>query len=267
MRPEMASDARLSAYVDGELSPEDAADLARLAVIDPEVAARIAVLHQLKAGVADLGHGEPPDLQMPDLPMPARRAAARPVPRANGGRRGLVLRLAVAVLALAAVLGWVNLQPGDPVQTEPGLAAQIAGHDAWARALERDGASPLAPEWLEGMMRATGLRLVHAAPVRWGEQTEVMHYAFVGANNCRLSLFEQPGAGVGELALSVTIQAELLTARWQVHGFAYSLVARNMDRERFVTIAAAAHDVTHARAPAGAALIASLQAARQRCSA
>ncbi|MFN3954811.1 MAG: anti-sigma factor family protein [Pararhodobacter sp.] len=258
------SDERLSAYVDGELPPAKAAELARLAVADPDIAARIAVLHALKAGVAELGNALPPE-----LPAHAIRhsVGARHQPPRRF-LRGVGMRLAVAVLALVAVIGWVQLRSGGPVADPPqDLAAEIAGHDAWARAFDRGGTAPVAPEWLESMMRATGLRLVHAAPVLWGEATEVMHYAFVGANDCRLSLFEQPGSGPVDLALSVAFRAELLTARWQVHGFGYTLVARQMDRDRFITIAAAVHDVTRQRAPAAPAVIASLQAARQRCSA
>ena len=49
---------RLSAYVDGELEPQEAAALSRLVAEDPSVARTVAVLQELRAGVSDI----PPDM-------------------------------------------------------------------------------------------------------------------------------------------------------------------------------------------------------------
>ena len=271
----VVGDEALNAYVDGELSSQEAAALARRAALDPAIAARIALLYQLKAGVAALADtlapGEPPEVA-PPLP---ERAPDSPARRLAWLRSGRALAAAVAVLALAA--GWLGgMSLGGPARealVSPPVMPEhpfVAGHDAWSQALERDTGMPLAPEWLAGVMQATGLQLVHAAPAPAPtpvpvDGAPVTHYAFVGSNDCRLSLFEQPLPGEVDMALHVVVDDNLLVARWQMRGFGYTVIARAMDRDRFITIAAAVLDVTRARQPAGEAILASLRAARQRC--
>ena len=270
-------DETLNAYVDGELSSQEAAALARRAALDPAIAARIALLHQLRAGVAALADtlapGEPPEVA-PPLPESAPDSPARGLAWLRSGR---ALAAVVAVLALAA--GWLGgISSGGPageaLVSRPVMPEHpfVVGHDAWSQALERSAGMPVAPEWLAGVMQATGLRLVHAAPAPVpapapapADGAPVMHYAFVGSNDCRLSLFEQPLPGEVDMALHVVVADDLLTARWQMRGFGYTVIARAMDRDRFTTIAAAVLDVTRARQPAGEAILASLRAARQRC--
>ncbi|KPQ07186.1 MAG: hypothetical protein HLUCCA12_07445 [Rhodobacteraceae bacterium HLUCCA12] len=256
MRRGAFSDELLNAYVDGELGSVEAAALAHRVVQDTDVAARVAMLHQMKAGVATLAHdsicGMPPD-----IPAPARRA---------GWGAAAVVAACVAVLVLAAGTAWLLRPPADGPTTGAQVSFDplVAGHDRWSAAFADVQDDPVAPEWLEGVMAATGLRLVHAAP-SMQDQTRVMHYAFVGTNDCRLSLFETALPGEVDLALAVDFADDLLTARWQMHGFGYTMVARNMDRQRFTTIAAAVLDVTRIRQPVEGAIIASLRAARQRC--
>jgi len=249
------SDLNLNAYVDGELGVEEAALLARRAAADPSIAARIAMLHQFKASVASLADG----IEFRDPPPPARRAA---LPLRAWAVKGAI----AAALALSLGTTWHFAAPGeDPApQALAPANPMVSGHDDWSQAFDTIAGTPVAPEWLEGLMQATGLRLVHAVPTEI-EGKAVMHYAFVGSNNCRLSLFEQPQPSDVDVALQVLFSNDLLTAHWQLHGFGYALVARNMDRTRFATIASAVHDVTRIRRPADEAIVASLSAARQRC--
>ncbi|MCC5969314.1 MAG: hypothetical protein JJU15_05155 [Pararhodobacter sp.] len=247
-------DSTLNAYVDGELSSHEAAALAHRAAHDPGVAARIAQLHHIKAAVGaladDLDFADPPEFSRPS------RALRWP-------RRALFAVAAVLVLALGVARVLVP-QTGPDTAVETARSPLVEGHDSWSAAFERSHDVPVAPEWLEGLMTATGLTLVHAAPSVAGTD-RVMHYAFVGANDCRLSLFEHLMPGEVDMALSVEFEGALSTARWQMHGFGYTMVARDMDRARFTTIAAAVLDVTRIRAPVGEAIVASLRAARQRC--
>jgi len=258
MKPAPISDEILNAYVDGELSSHEAAALARRAAGDRAVAARIANLHQFKAGVAGLVDGTV-FLDAPVMQGPRRS-------RLPGWRATAAAVAAALVLGLGA--SWHYAEPVTPVATQ-GAGLQnplVEGHDRWSAAFDRATDAPVAPEWLEGLMQATGLRLVHAAPAMMDDNT-VMHYAFVGSNDCRLSLFEQPMPGEVDMALHVAFADDLLSARWQMHGFGYAMIARNMDRNRFTTIAAAVLDVTRIRQPANEAIVASLRAARQRCTA
>lgn len=239
----------LSAYVDGELPPEQAARVAALIAEDPELAGQVSCLHQMKAGIAsfaDVALAEPGP-----PPMPAHRNRWHPA--ALGA--ALAAMLALAVFAL-----W-------PVQPQPGEQALAADavfvdlHDTWSARFERAGEAPLTPDWLDTAMQATGLRLVHAGPVA----DTGIHYAFVGSNNCRLSLFEGPATVRGTSAFSLTNRGYLLNANWQTGERSYVMVARNMDSARFATIAAAVHAASLTRQPPDADLIAALSAARQRC--
>lgn len=58
-----------------------------------------------------------------------------------------------------------------------------------------------------------------------------------------------------------------MRAEWQVQGRRYTMLARDMNRERFTAIASALHDVSGQRAPAGAMLLAGLEASRLPCTA
>lgn len=253
--PMRLSDQILNAYVDGELGAEEAARLARRAATDPAISARIAMLHQFKASVASMADG----IEFRDLPIPS--GPARTSLRLRAVKGAIAATLA---LALGASWHFVSTGQNPAPQAASTLNPVVNGHDVWSSAFDRTAENPVAPEWLEGLMQATGLRLVHAAPAEL-DGAVAIHYAFVGSNNCRLSLFEQALPGEVEVALQVVFDNDLLTAHWQMHGFGYALVARNMDRTRFATIASAVHDVTRIRRPADEAIIASLRAARQRC--
>lgn len=255
------TDETLNAYVDGELSSAEAAQIARHAASVPAIANRIAVLHQLKAGVAGIAD----DMVMIDPPMPIRAA---PPPRARGLGLGVGLASMVAAVLLAVSVLWVNELPRDPgaIAAGDGQTSLVAQHDAWANTAGSAATAPRITDWLDDLMQATGLSLVHAASYPLGARDPVQHFAFIGPNGCRLSLFEAalPGdRSSGGLELAIT--PGLLTASWAAQGHGYTLVARDMDRARFVVIATAIHDVSLDRGSVDDQLLASLRQARQPC--
>ncbi|MCC5987144.1 MAG: hypothetical protein JJT95_05630 [Pararhodobacter sp.] len=281
VRPD--DEAMLNAYVDGELGADEAAALALRAAGEPALAARIAALHQMKAGVVMLQGEAPPLPPMAKLPpMPAPGSA----PRRH--RRGLMaagaLALVSAVAAAVAVLTLVLLerpashQPDD-LAVQPAAAPVVAfgtaasvidpalvSHDAWVAAYRPGAASLDAPSWLEAPMQAAGLRLVHLEPGRAG----ALHHGFTGSNDCRLSLFETAITTTGpaeERALRLSLEPSLLRAEWRVQGRAYEMLARDMSRTRFIAIATALHDVSRERRVAGERLLAGLEASRLPCTA
>jgi anti-sigma factor RsiW len=242
-------DAQLNAYVDGELTPAAAAEIARRAANDPALAARIARLHRLKAAVAE---SFAPDLDtLPAMPAP-RPAASRPTPRRLRVALGLVAGLVLAVAAGA----WLHTP-------RPALQPEVAVHDAWAES-ETEAAAE-APIWLTAVIEATGLRLARVAPLRSHDGRAGVHYAFVGTNQCRLSLFEMPAARTGDSALTLLVQGNLRSAHWRAGGQGYLVIARDMDGARFATIAAALNEATITRRTPEPARLALLRAARQRC--
>jgi len=119
--------------------------------------------------------------------------------------------------------------------------------------------------WLQDLMGATGLRLVHHAVLPIGDSAQAQQFAFVGPNGCRLSLFEAVSPFEAPAALTITISGDLLTARWADEGQVYALIARNMDRTRFATISAVVHDAIRDRGSVSSQALASLQQARQPC--
>jgi hypothetical protein len=253
MRPPSIDDVELNAYVDGELPSGQAAALARRAAREPDLALRIAHLHRLKAAVAvavDAGTERLPDL--PDPESLARQVKTRS--RTNWRLAGLA-----AVLVLGVGIGGAAVLRVPAPAPDPAVAL----HDAWASGGTQTAAE--APVWLTSVIEATGLRLVRSAPLTSGGLPAGMHYGFVGSNDCRLSLFETQAADRVESALTLTVEGDLRSARWQTDAHVYLVVARNMDAARFATIAAALVDAAASRTAPDAERVALLNAARQRC--
>lgn len=258
------SDDLLNAYVDGELPAAEASILADMVAADAALARRVAALTELKAGVASLALAEPPELP--------RMAPA--VGRSRGRARG---GLIAAGLAVAALVGWVlvprpdapsepSARPAVTALSVPGAALDL--HDAW---IAQDGAAPAgadlpqAPEWMLALLEANGLKLRHVAEVALPPEGRAMHYAFVGPNRCKLSLFEIAAVPGGAFGMQLSADGALQAATWQIGVHAYAMVARNMNQSRFATIAASVHSATQTRSLGQGELLAAMAGARQRC--
>ncbi|MGF1592548.1 MAG: anti-sigma factor family protein [Kiloniellaceae bacterium] len=250
----------LNAYVDGELAADDAAFVARRAAEDPRIARRLAALQELRAGVAGLAA----DVVM--LPECGTAAPARhPLRRRLGA-----LSAAAALLAVMLGTGWWALEQDAPQQAqgEAALVQLVERHSLWRRSAgeHRMPADVAAPR-TTALMAATGLRLVHEETLVLTDGTAVRHSGYLGANGCRLSLFElphtRPDSATG--MLEVSQRDDLLTAIWQGRDRRYVMVARNMDNVRFATIASSIKAATEAVPADEADLIAALEGARQRC--
>lgn len=258
------TDEALNAYVDGALHHTEAAHVARSAAVDPKIAERIAVLHRLKAGVAGIAD----DVVVID---PPRRASVSPHRRHLQTALGAMAAAAMVALATfwfaTATDGPVGVANHGPVGAgaDTMLERLVSRHDAWIVATEQVNAAPSVGFWSEDLMAKTGLRLVHHTVSPSGEAHAARHLAFVGPNGCRLSLFEAVSPSESSAPLIITIDGGLLSASWADERRGYALVARNMDLERFATIAGAAQDASRERGSVGAQASASLQQARQPC--
>jgi len=254
----------LSAYVDGALSLDEAAQVARAAATVPAVAKRIAVLHQLKANVAGLAD---------DVVLIDRSHRVAPEPRRNSVRFGIAAMAATLVVTVSA--GWVlNDRAGSerfataapfPDASNPLLSGFLASHDAWIATGGQEGTARDSTGWLQELMLPTGLALVHHAMVRMPAGMPGQHFAFVGPNGCRLSLFEVVSTDKVPAGLEISIRDGLLAASWTEAGRGYALIARDMNEGRFMTIAAALHDASRHRGSVGEQVLAGLQHARQPC--
>ena len=244
----------LNAYVDRELPPAEAARVARIAATDARIARQIATLHELRAGVAAM---TPRSVVFP----PGRSAPTR-----GRARAGLAAALAALVLTLGA--GWWSAGPERAAPASAPLALLVAEYDAWsegavAPALPRDIASPR----MTALMEATGLELVLEDRLEFADGTELSHAGFLGTRDCRVSLFEMPrdAAGAAHPALALHAASNILQASWDSAETRHVLLARDMDRVRFATIADTLREATVTHDADEESLVATLGAARQRC--
>jgi hypothetical protein len=262
--PYPVDDVVLNAYVDGELSPGEAARIALRLAQDPALARKVAELHRLKAGVSGLLD----ELAPASPPLPA-------LPQKRGWSRMATL-LATATVAAGiagALLLFVPRMPAPPDRLVSALAAQnpqeglIAAHDGWAAMASADtSGSVVAPDWLGELLEANGLRLVLATTVDAGTGGPAEHLGFIGENNCRLSLFLSFADRGTPGDLSITSESDRFTASWETTDLSVLLVARNMDPLRFTTIATSIHAATRTLNHDRRDLLAAMAGARQTCS-
>jgi hypothetical protein len=250
----------LNAYVDGELAAADAAFVARRVAEDARTARRVAALQELRAGVAGLAA----DVVM--LPESSHAVPARAPRRRHLG----ALSAAAALLAVMLGTGWWALERHAPQQAQgdAALAQLVERHSQWRRSAgELRIPVDVAVPRTTALMAATGLQLVHEETLVLADGSAVRHSGYLGANGCRLSLFElphtRPESATGMLEVSQS--DDLLTAIWQGRDRRYVMVARNMDNVRFATIASSIKAATEAVPADEADLIAALEGARQRC--
>ncbi|MGY6697007.1 MAG: anti-sigma factor family protein [Roseinatronobacter sp.] len=211
------SEEKLNAFVDGELSPAEAAQVAAMIADDARIAHRVLRLHQMKAALAGFADA----VQLP--PMPEDRAR-RPSLLRKAASLGAAAAFVIAVLIPIPTSG-----PGLPTLSDTSLAL----HDTWL-ALGNDAglwSLPVGFEWIEPVMRTSRLELVYA---REGEALQ--HLGFKGANACRLSLFVSV-TDPSEKPLRLTLSDDRQHAIWQTGGFAFEMVARDMAPARFATVA------------------------------
>ena len=241
------SDLVLNAFVDAELPPAEAARIAAVVADNPAIAQKVAHLHQIKAALSAI-----PD----DLVLPA------PSLSKQGGWFNLpAMRAAIVGFVLLCGVLWSAPVSGPE---EPDIAISfMAQHDHWvAHGAEHPDASlPGGFDWLQPLMNASGLRLVH-----YSAAGSLQHFGFKGVNACRLSLFvTQKASAVGPLQLSLTDKVQ--HAQWQLDTVSFEMIARDMAPARFATVATSLHRDSREYAADRVAQIALLQAARLPCTA
>ncbi len=238
-------DHQLNAFVDGELPPPEAAQVAEAVATDPALARRVLHLHRMKAAIA----GFSDDLPLPGVPEPVH-ARRRP-------RRKLAMCGAMAAMILVMLGAVPALTPESSGADWP----MLTQHDQWLNETGTAEATNL-PEnfaWMEPVMSASGLQLVHT-----DIRPEAMHLGFRGPNACRLSLFitpmEKPDA-----TLRVSLTEAVQHAKWHIEGVAFEMIARDMAPARFATVATGLHQGSLVRETAADLRIALLQSARLPC--
>lgn len=211
----------LSAYVDGELTPAAAADVARAAARDRAIAAQIASLREMKAAVADLVPAV--TLEMPDEPkrwtlaLPSMAAAAS----------------LAAVLILGIILaGYFGQKPTIPL-----ASIFETHHRAWTfdhsevgglAHVDYDSKRPAVLDLTAAQLGFVG----RESFVYDGKTLDRLGYE--GTRGCRLSLFKIPD----DLAIPADAFSSPLHARvWKSGGSSFLLMAQGMAAGRFQELA------------------------------
>ncbi|MCV0369795.1 MULTISPECIES: hypothetical protein [Filomicrobium] len=224
----------LSAYVDGELTPAEAADVARAAARDRAIAAQIASLREMKAAIADLAPTV--TLRMPEKPkrwpfaLPAMAAAAS----------------LAAVLILAVVLsGHFDPKPGTPL-----TALFETHHRDWtfdrsapAGGLARVDYAGSQPEMLD----LTAAQLAFAGRESFVYDGRILdRLGYEGTRGCRLSLFKIPqGVEITANAFAPPLHARV----WTSGGNSFLLMAQGMAPRRFRELATVIESAIRSQRP------------------
>jgi anti-sigma factor RsiW len=224
---------RLNAYVDGELSPTEAAEVAAAVARDAELAGRVATLTRLKAATSSLA----PEHQAPPPPrLPAHRPRSYALP--------LVASLMLLIVAAAAVWSWGS----DSRPANAWLAQAAASHRAW---IETAGAGETPSKVLAALQAGdivdvpdltdAHLSLVHAAaePKAGG-----IFLGYRGIHGCRVGLWiGAPSSDLG-VQLKPVASDDIAGYAWRLGDTGYALLARGMDPSRLKQLADAVAKIT-----------------------
>ena len=257
----------LNAYVDGELSAAEAAEVARALANDRALADRVASLTRLKAKVQDMGtvqsRGEAAEIA---LPTPRRRHW-RPA--------ALAASLALALGLAASLVPWQGSdRPAWVVQAR-------AGHEAWNMDEDRPGAAPVAggvvlaalgqlgpdgylkaylPDLSAARLTLTRLEIVSLLDGRG----EALHAGYRGTRGCKVSLLILADGAALPAALTRYDDRALRTYAWRTGGHGYLLVAEGMDEARLAMIAETVHRATLEYSPFDEETRTALRESRER---
>ncbi|QEL22279.1 anti-sigma factor [Bosea sp. F3-2] len=226
---------KLSAYIDDELSPGEAADVAAAVARDPRLAERVATLSRLRAVTRRL----PSETEIPAFVLPRRR------------RRRVALPIAAA-LSLAACIGFLALRLSGPATApDGGLAAAVAAHRHWI-----DGRQAEVPEQRIQVdlaaarsgrlpdLRASALELTYLSLDPTSREGGMLA-GYRGPHGCRLGLWMAPRSrGSGEPPAKSDRDGLRIRA-WSTTEADYALLSRGMDPERLDRLADVIAKLTH----------------------
>lgn len=238
-------DDQLNAFVDGELTPPQAARVAEALAADPVLAQKVARLHALKYALA--GFAE-------ELPLPQVAPVKRPRRPVWRKRAALAAVSAMLVLTLGAV-------PRPAPEGGDGISPRLQDHDQWLEASASTAPAPMPDgfDWLLSVTEASQLQLV-----RHHVGAEGAHFGFRGPNACRLSLFISAAEGA-DRPLRLLLTDAVQHATWQAGGLSFEMIARDMAAARFASVATGLEQGSTERAAPSQLHIALVRSARLPC--
>ncbi len=224
----------LNAYVDGELEPDQTAQVAAALTHDREAAAQVATLTKLRATVKAAS------------PMPAAPPFLLPRARPRTGR----WLPGAAAACFALLVGAASLGIGHRTEQGSSLSAAIAAHQLWL-AQSSPGTVPRLGVELAGAdagalpdLTLASLRLVHLSLDPAGRGGGGMLAGYVGPNGCRVGLWIAPVEAALPPQPAVQDRDGLAIRAWRGERASYALLGRGIDPARLDGIAALVARIT-----------------------
>jgi hypothetical protein len=237
----------INQYVDGELPPRDAAEVAQAVATDPEYAEQVAVLSSLKAAVAHSTDGLGAKIKFRQPRKTKLRHTWIP----------LVASLAT-VLLLGSLMSILVLKT-DFIYPVSGMRLAEAIHTEWldSRAQQSDsGHEALLKTTLEGLyldayvpdlskvdLSFSGIRRVTTHGV------EGVHIGYMGPSGCMVSLVVFRNHIRLPEDIAYFKASERPVYGWRVGKTGFYLLAHKMDSSRLYKIAKVVHRLTRIRLP------------------
>ena len=247
----------LNAYVDGELSAKDNANVANAIALDPELARQLATLSTLKAtlGAANCSLDE-----LYDIDLPSTEKTWLPWVAAS-----------VVAVALGAILAWLIIGNNLLLPID-GIELAEKTHSEWLedststtsnnlqqitlRDLDYLHINAYVPDLSGVNLAFSGIRKISSGKSRG------MHIGYQGPSGCMVSLIvlNKPMGLSDELA-SFERDQHLLYG-WQVKQTVFYLLAFKMDPQRLAKVARVVNKLTRERLPLDPESIIALNQAR-----
>lgn len=226
----------INGYVDGELPPDRAAEIAEAASRDSSLARQIATLTRLRANLHDCVE----TIDAAEV-LPSR------MPRGSSGGRNPLLATAGGLLALALIVGSAQLVLRPPDLPDALILANEI-HQNWIPKTKgrseltsgevlRAGLAQLDHDAFVPDLSGAGLRFDHIRAVTTASGS-ALHVGYIGPKGCKVSLIILPGSGVAA-GKRERFEGTFGTAlRWSVGGNDYVVLSRTMAPRRLTTLAA-----------------------------
>lgn len=231
----------LNAYIDGELSPEDSARVARAIAQDKSLAAQVASLTRVKSALSALNDELPRTVALPDPHRAVRWLG-------TAAALGLLIAAGIVLMITLAVLGrhddrWYQQAVAEHSNwaREPALSnAREVDANLFLASVERFALPVQTPDLTSAGLRLTYLR--YTAPTE--TLTEALHLGYTGRHGCKLTLWVSPAPPGLSTALIESRFNNLRGFRWRSGETAYALFATGMAEKRFTVIARKVHQAT-----------------------
>lgn len=249
----------LGAYVDGELSKYERAEVASAIAIDPDLAQQVATLSSLKAalGSTRCGLDEPFEI---DLELPVKEK-----PR-------LFLVAAIAGVFVLGALIATLIMNSDSLLPNQGLRLAEEVHKNWLEQAKKSGTSELhqssfvnldnlqidayVPDLSRVNLAFSGVRNISSA------NSKGMHIGYQGPKGCMVSLVVLNNAAGLSPELAYFERDGHLLYGWQVKQTVFYLLAYKMDPARLGEVARVVNRLTRERLPLDPESIIALKQAR-----